>query len=269
MLSLCMLGGCSENNEIIPTREITVTLEETRQETQEAASTEENFASTIEELPYHAELSPMIPSIEHTIASSDYFRSGVWLSEASEGSCNFYVFYPDGIHGELIPIADADGVAFTYRITGNKMLMLMENSHVPYNAELEKINDNKIVISMVDLGIFDELSYFSEIPEKGFVFYPPSILAKKAGVLFEDTTGVKPAGIDFRLNEDNLVIIDIWVKDSNGWREDIESYTVDMITGCGWSSISFDEIDLSEIEIIVTSEEAADDNIGDIEEPAE
>ena len=62
-----------------------------------------------------------------------------------------------------------------------------------------------------------------------------------------------------------MVVIDLWVLDENGWRSDVESYTVSMFTAVGWSSITFDEIDLSVISTTETTEETLpEDDIPDI-----
>ncbi len=260
-----ILCGCAGGYESVPTVEIT--SEETSLCT--AETTEEIFAATIEALPQPHELSPADPLEALNIDPSDYFKPGVWSSTTSEKSGNFYVFDEDGIHGELIPMSDADGVSFAYSISGSSMTMFVGDELTPYNAELEKTDDGSVIIHMTYLGTHDELKYLWEVPEGGFTFYPSKELADKAEKYYTDLTGTELAGVDYHIDKDDMVIIDLWVKDENGWREDVESYTMSMFTGSGWSSVTRERIDLSEVELDEKEEtvDASDDNVQDIEEP--
>ena len=71
--------------------------------------------------------------------------------------------------------------------------------------------------------------------------------------------------------ENDMLVLNIWVRDSNGWRSDVESYTVNMFTAAGWSSITFEDIDLSTVPPAATEEAAlsATDDIADMIESAE
>lgn len=261
------LCGCTELHESIPTEETNTS--ETSVYT-EGITDEAIFSGTIEELPQPQEFSPADPLETLDIRPSDYFKPGVWSSTTSEKTGNFYIFDEDGIHGELIPMSDADGVSFVYSITRNRMTMYVGEELTPYRAELEKIDNGSVIIHMTYLGTHDELVYLWEVPDEGFTFYPSRMLAAKAEKYYTETTGTVPAGVDYHIDKNDMVIIDLWVKDENGWRKDVESYTMSMFTGSGWSSITHDKIDLSSVKLGATeeAENSQDDNIPDIEEPA-
>lgn len=260
-----MICGCSDSTEL-PSGEA-VTTEETAVTERQTDETE--FNGTIEPLPDINELSPADPLEALDIKPSDYFTPGVWTSTYTDNTGNFYIFDEDGLHGQIIPMADADGMDFAYSISGSSMTMFVGEELTPYNAELERTEEGHIIIHMTYLGTQDELEYLSGISADGFKFYPARRLAKMAESFYKSRTGITPAGVEYKLTDDDMVVLDLWVKDENGWRKDVESYTVSMFTAAGWSSISFEEIDLSGEDTGTEGAAApgADDDIPDIEEP--
>lgn len=246
-LPLVFLCSCSMNNEI--SGSVPATSEEALAETEEAASAELPFNGTMESMPGEQELSPADPLAALDIQPSDYFRAGVYTSDYTDDTGNFYIFSSDGMHGRLIPMADADGVDFTYTIDGDDMTLFVGEELTPYQATLERTDEGSIIIHMTFLGTQDELKYLSNISAEDFKFYPARRLAQLSRKYYEDKTGVKLEGVDFKIISDDMVVINMWVNDENGWRSDVDSFTISMFTARGWSSITYDEIDLSTVEL--------------------
>lgn len=235
--------------------------------TYESPITEDlSFSDTTEPDPSADELTPIDPLQSLDITPSDYFTPGVWTSLNTDDTGNFYIFDEDGIHGRMIPMADADGVDFLYSISGNEMTMYVGEELTPYSAELQRTSEGHIVINMTFLGTQDELTFLSGVSAGDFSFYPAARLAKMAEKYYTDQTGTKLAGVEYLISEDDMVVLNLWVKDENGWRSDVESYTVSMFTAFGWSSISFEEIDLSSISVTETFEALPEDDIPDVVE---
>lgn len=254
------LCGCSETNS-----EIQTISEETVEASVQASTEEFEFLATMEDIPDEQELYPADPLDTLNITPSDYFTPGIWTSENSDDTGNFYIFDEDGIHGKMIPMADADGIDFAYSISGSNMTMYVGEELTPYSAELERTSEDHVIIHMTFLGTQDELTYLSAVPESGFTFYPAARLAQMAEKYYFNKTGITLAGSEYSIAENDMVVIDLWVLDENGWRSDVESYTVSMFTAVGWSSITFDEIDLSVIATTETTEETLpEDDIPDI-----
>lgn len=242
VLPIIFLCSCSMNSEI---PEILPTAEESAEVTEEFQSVELPFSGTMESLPGEQELSPADPLAALDIQPSDYFTPGVYTSDYTDDTGNFYIFSSDGIHGQFIPMSDAEGVDFTYTIDGNEMTLFVGEELTPYQAQLERTEEGTIIIHMTFLGTQDELKYLSGVSADTFTFYPASRLARMAKKYYEDTTGVKLVGADYRIVLNDMVAVNMWVNDENGWRSDVDSYTVSMFTAKGWSSITYDEIDLS------------------------
>ena len=258
-LPIVLLCGCST------AQEISDYLPETAEQyaaTAEASSEESVFAETMESAPSEQDLSPADPLKGLHLQPSDYFRPGVYTSDYTDDTGNFYIFSDDGMHARLIPMADAEGVDFTYSISGNTMTMFVGEELTPYQAELETTEEGHIIIHMTFLGTQDKLTYLSEISADNFSFYPARKLAQLARKHYEDSTGVKLEGVEYKIIEGDMVVLNLWVPDENGWRSDVDSYTVSMFTAKGWSSITFDEIDLSSI--VLDSEEAVSTRDADV-----
>lgn len=222
------------------------------------------FSDTTEPDPSADELTPVDPLQSLDITPSDYFTPGVWTSLNTDDTGNFYIFDEGGIHGRMIPMADADGVDFLYSISGDEMTMYVGEELTPYSAELQRTSEGHIVISMTFLGTQDELTFLSEVSAGDFSFYPAARLAKMAEKYYTGQTGTKLAGVEYLISEDDMVVLNLWVKDENGWRSDVESYTVSMFTASGWSSISFENIDLSSVSVTETLEVLPEDDIPDV-----
>lgn len=256
---LCSCGGNADSLPAAPTAESTEFCI-----SDEPDITFEEFGETMEILPAEHELSPADPLEQLDIQPSGYFKPGVWLSEFSEDTGNFYIFDEDGIHGRFIPIADAEGVDFAYSINGSSMTMYVGEDLTPYNAELEAIDEEHVIIHMTFLGTQDDLTYLSGFSAEGFTFYPARKLASLAGKYYEQQTGVKPVGVDFKMHTDDLVILEPYVLDENGYRSYVDSYTVSVFSAKGWSSISISDVDLSTVDIPATEEvRAINDDIPD------
>lgn len=244
VLPLLLLCSCSMNNEI--PEEIPQTMEPVYTSTAEETS-ELPFTYTIEALPGEQELSPADPLKALDLKPSDYFTPGVYTSEYTDDTGNFYIFESDGLHGKLIPMADAEGVDFTYSIDGERMTLYVGEELTPYRAELEKTDHDTIIIHMTFLGTQDELTYLSGVSADNFTFYPARRLAQLSKKYYEDKTGIKLEGVEFKIIESDMVVVNMWVCDENGWRSDVDSFTLSMFTAKGWSSITYDEIDLSAV----------------------
>ena len=117
---------------------------------------------------------------------------------------------------------------------------------------------------MTFLGTQDELTFLSEVSAGNFSFYPAARLAKMAEMYYTQQTGTELAGVEYLIEDNDMVVLNLWVKDQNGWRSDVESYTVSMFSAKGWSSITYDDIDLSSVSIEVTDEQLPEDDIQDI-----
>ncbi len=262
-----ILCSCADNYESAPD---TLTIEQTAEPTSEIHTEPElPFSETMEEMPQEHELSPADPLKHLDIQPSDYFKPGVWTSTYTDDTGNFYIFDDDGIHARLIPMADAEGVDFTYSIDGSRMTMYVGEELTPYNAELETTDEGHVIIHMTFLGTQDELIYMSGISAEGFTFYPTRKLSAMAERFYEQQTGQKLAGIECKITEDDMVVLNLYVHDENGWRLDVESYTVSMFSAAGWSSISCEPVDLSTVELLATgeSEQTGADDIPDIVAP--
>lgn len=246
-LPLLFLCSCSMNNEFPET--VPATSEEAAEATVDLQTVEQPFNGTMESMPGEQELSPADPLAALDIQPSDYFRAGVYTSDYTDDTGNFYIFSSDGMHGRLIPMADADGVDFTYTIDGDDMTLFVGEELTPYQATLERTDEGSIIIHMTFLGTQDELKYLSNISAEDFKFYPARRLAQLSRKYYEDKTGVKLEGVDFKIISDDMVVINMWVNDENGWRSDVDSFTISMFTARGWSSITYDEIDLSTVEL--------------------
>ena len=85
-----------------------------------------------------------------------------------------------------------------------------------------------------------------------------------AEMYYTQQTGTELAGVEYLIEDNDMVVLNLWVKDQNGWRSDVESYTVSMFSAKGWSSITYDDIDLSSVSIEVTDEQLPEDDIQDI-----
>lgn len=227
----------------------------------------EPFGDTMEPEPSLDEVSPADMLASLNITPSDYFTPGVWTSSYTDETGNFYIFDPDGMHGELIPMADAEGVDFTYSISGNSMTMYVGEELTPYSAELERTDDGRVIIHMTYLGTQDELTYLTGVSASGFSFYPARRLAKMAERYYTQTTGTELAGVEYNIIENDMVVLNLWVRDQNGWRSDVDSFTVSMFSARGWSSITYDDIDLSAVSYAdETTEAELSDDIQDIVE---
>ena len=100
VLPLLFLCSCSMNNEfseVQPGTEEHVTMS-TAEETVEVP-----FNGTMEPIPDEQELSPAEPLKGLNIQPSDYFTPGVYTSEYTDDTGNFYIFNTDGLHGKLSP----------------------------------------------------------------------------------------------------------------------------------------------------------------------
>ena len=261
VLPLLLLCSCSMNNEIseeIPTDESQPYIS-TSDESEEIS-----FTGTMETLPSEQELSPAEPLKSLNIQPSDYFTPGVYTSEYTDDTGNFYIFSSDGLHGKLIPMADAEGVDFTYSINGDSMTMYVGEELTPYQAELEKTENGTIIIHMTFLGTQDELTYLSGVSADDFTFYPARRLAQLARKYYEDRTGITLEGVEYKIIEGDMVVLNLWVPDENGWRSDVDSFTVSMFSAKGWSSITYDDIDLSTV--VLEKDEPAASNDADIQD---
>lgn len=254
-----LLCGCNGTPSETP-----VFTDESSDDTLEAYSVETPFSSTMEDIPDENELSLADPLDNLDITPSDYFTPGVWTSQNTDDTGNFYIFDEDGIHGRIIPMADADGVDFVYSINENRMTMYVGEEFTPYNATLERTDEGHVVICMTFLGTQDELTFLSGVSAGNFSFYPAARLAKMAEMYYAQQTGTELAGVEYLIEDNDMVVLNLWVKDQNGWRSDVESYTVSMFSAKGWSSITYDDIDLSSVIIEVTDEQLPEDDIQDI-----
>ena len=243
VLPILLLCSCSiqDEPEVTPSGEVQPYIP-TADETVEIP-----FTATMESLPDERELSPADPLKDLDLQPSDYFRPGVYTSEYTDETGNFYIFDSDGLHGRFIPMADAEGVDFTYSIAGNSMTMYIGEELTPYQAELERTDHDTIIIHMTFLGTQDELTYLSGVSADDFTFYPARLLSQLAGKYYEDSTGVELAGVEYKIIEGNMVVLNLWVSDENGWRSDVDTFTVSMFSAKGWSSITYDDIDLSTV----------------------
>lgn len=256
------LCGCTAT----PMESVTVTTVESAESSAEAESVEIPFNGTMDVSPDISDLTPADLLESLNITPSDYFTPGVWTSLNTDDTGNFYIFDEDGIHARMIPMADADGVDFAYSVNGNSMTMYVGEEMTPYNATLERTDSGTVIIHMSYLGTQDELTFLSEISADGFSFYPAARLADLADKYYTSQTGKELAGVEYLIAENDMVVLNLWVKDQNGWRSDVESYTVSMFTARGWSSITYDDIDLSSVEAEQATVEAAEDDIPDIVE---
>ena len=264
LLTPFIMTGCGNTPVEVPAPESS----EAVTQSYEIMTEDTPFSDTMETMPGSDELTPVDPLQSLDITPSDYFTPGVWTSLNTDDTGNFYIFDDDGIHGRIIPMADADGVDFIYSISGNEMTMYVGEELTPYSAGLQRTDEGHIVITMTFLGTQDELTFLSNISASSFSFYPAAKLAKMAEKYYTETSGITPAGVEYLISDNDMVVLNLWVKDSNGWRSDVESYTVSMFTAAGWSSISFEDIDLSSVNISVTQETLPEDDIPDIiEEP--
>lgn len=261
-----LLCGCAGDNAI--PEPLIVTAEASAETIAAESSEEPEFSGTLEELPPEAEFSPADPLSSLNIQPSDYFTPGVYTSSYTDDTGNFYIFDPDGMHGRLIPMADAEGVDFTYSITGNQMTMYVGEELTPYSAELETTDEGHIIIHMTYLGTSDELEYLKDTPADGFSFYPARKLAQLAKKYYTDQTGQELMGVESYIHEGDLVVLNLYTADENGWRSDVESYTVSMFSAKGWSSVTFDDIDLSGVTLTEEAQPQISDDIADIPEPA-
>lgn len=229
------------------------------------------FTETMEPAPQENELSPVDPLAALEITPSDYFTPGVWTSTYTDDTGNFYIFDEDGIHGELIPMADAEGVDFVYSINGSHMTMYVGEERMPYNTELETTDEGHIIIHMTYLGTQDELEYLSGLSSENFTFYPAKKLAALAENYYKQQTGRELAGIEYYIIENDMVVLNLYTTDENGWRKDVESYTVSMFSAAGWSSISCEPVDLSEAagESTEPFQQSIEDDIQDIVDVSE
>lgn len=257
-----LLCGCSAS----PIESITVTTAESAETSVEAESVEIPFTGTMDTSPDIGDLSPADLLESLNITPSDYFTPGVWTSLNTDDTGNFYIFDDDGIHARMIPMADADGVDFAYSITGNSMTMYVGEEMTPYNATLERTDSGTVIIHMSYLGTQDELTFLTGVDADGFSFYPAARLAKMAEKYYSAQTGKDLAGVEYLIAENDMVVLNLWVKDQYGWRSDVESYTVSMFTARGWSSITYDDIDLTSVNVEQSTEEAAEDDIPDMVE---
>ena len=264
MLIPMTLCGCAGDNAI--PEPLPVTAEASTEP--DVSSEEPEFTGTLEELPATAEFEPADPLSSLNIQPSDYFTPGVYTSSYTDDTGNFYIFDPDGMHGSLIPMSDADGVDFTYSITGNQMTMYVGEELTPYSAELETTDEGHIIIHMTYLGTSDELEYLREVSADGFSFYPAKRLAQLAKKYYTEQTGRKLMGVEYYIHEGDLVVLNLYVADENGWRSDVDSYTLSMFSASGWSSITYDDIDLSGVTLTEEAEPQTSDDIADISEPS-
>lgn len=256
-----LLCGCSGTPSEMP-----VYTEDPSYPSVEVDTAEIPFSGTIEDIPDEEELTPADPADSLDITPSDYFTPGVWTSLNTDDTGNFYIFDEDGIHGRIIPMADADGVDFLYSINGSQMTMYVGEEFTPYNAALERTDEGHVIITMTFLGTQDELTFLSGVSAGDFTFYPAARLARMAEEYYTNQTGTKLAGVEYLIEENDMVVLNLWVRDQNGWRSDVESYTVSMFSAKGWSSISYEDIDLSTVSIEVTAEQLPEDDIQDIVE---
>ena len=263
------LCSCSDNPESLPPEST---------DTSNSAYTDEYvgepelpFTETMEPAPQENELSPADPLVSLDIKPSDYFTPGVWTSTYTDDTGNFYIFDEDGIHGELIPMADAEGVSFVYSINGSKMTMYVGEELMPYNAELETIANGHVIIHMTFLGTQDELEHLSGVSSENFTFYPAKKLATLAESYYRQQTDQELAGVEYYITENDMVVINLYTTDENGWRKDVESYTVSMFSAAGWSSIYCEPIDLSAAaeEISEPEQQSVVDDIPDIIDESE
>lgn len=259
-LAPLLLCGCNTTE-----RETLPQTAEATADTRETTSDEAPFTGTMDEIG-DEELSPADPVQSLNITPSDYFTPGVWTSLNTDDTGNFYIFDQDGLHGRMIPMADADGIDFTYSIDGSTMTMYVGEEFTPYNAELERTDEGHVIIHMTFLGTQDELTFLSDVSAGDFTFYPAARLAKMAENYYKAQTGKDLAGVEYLISENDMVVLNLWVKDENGWRRDVDSYTVSMFTASGWSSITYDDVDLSGYQPEVPTEEVPEDDIPDIVE---
>lgn len=256
--------GCAGDNAV---PELPETAEVTEQVLIPVSSEEPEFRGTLEELPPTEEFTLADPLSGLDIQPSDYFRPGVYTSSYTDDTGNFYIFDPDGIHGRLIPMADADGVDFTYSVDGNRMTMYVGEELTPYSAELETTPDGNIIIHMTYLGTSDELEYLRDVSPDGFSFYPAKKLAQLAEKYYEQQTGRELMGVEYYIHQGDLVVLNLYAADQNGWRSDVDSYTLSMFSAKGWSSITYDDIDLSAVTLTEEPLPQTSDDVPDIDEP--
>ncbi len=265
LLAPLLLCGCSGTAEEIPPQTNTNTTE-AQPQTEEFISAETPFSDTIEEAPDEEDLTLADPLDDLEITPSDYFAPGVWTSINTDDTGNFYIFDEDGIHGRIVPMSDADGVDFAYSISGSNMKLYVGEEFTPYSAELERTDEGHVIIHMTYLGTQDELTLLSGVSAGDFNFYPAARLAEMAKIYYKQQSGTEPVGVEYIISENDMVVLNLWVSDENGWRSDVESYTVSMFTAAGWSSITYEDIDLSLIEIDAATEDIPDDDIPDVVE---
>lgn len=263
ILAAMTLSLCSCSNEIEQQPEV-FTAEPSAEVTTVYIETEPPFSDTMEPLPPENELSPADPLEALEIIPSGVIKPGVWLSSYTDDTGNFYIFNEDGIHGRFIPIADAEGVDFIYTIDGSSMTLYVGEELTPYNADLEVIDEEHFIIHMTFLDTQDELTYMAGLSSEGFSFYPAKKLAALAQEYYEQQTGQKIVGVDYRMYTGDMVVLNLYVHDRNGWRSDVESYTISMFTAKGWSSISCEPVDLSSVKLTSTEEQTISDDIPDV-----
>ena len=153
---------------------------------------------------------------------------------------------------------------FTYSINGDSMTMYVGEELTPYQAELERTDHDTVIIHMTFLGTQDELTYLSGVSADNFTFYPARRLSQLARKYYEDKTGVKLAGVEFKIIEGDMVVLNLWIPDENGWRRDVDSFTVSMFSAKGWSSITYDDIDLSTV--VLEKDEPISTNDADVQD---
>ena len=61
-----------------------------------------------------------------------------------------------------------------------------------------------------------------------------------------------------------MVVLNLWIPDENGWRHDVDSFTVSMFSAKGWSSITYDDIDLSTV--VLEKDEPISTNDADVQD---
>ena len=254
-----VLCSCSNNTESVP---VPATMEATSEEQSFYTEPEIPFSETMEEITQELTVADPLEFLD--IQPSYYFTPGVWTSSYTDDTGNFYIFDKDGLHGRFIPMADAEGVDFTYSIEGSSMTMYVGEELTPYSAELEYIDEGHVIIHMMFLGTQDELTYLSGISAEGFSFYPGKKLAAMAEKYYEQQTGQELVGVEYIIAENDMVVLNLYIHDENGWRFDVESYTVSMFSAAGWSSISCEPVDLSTVELVTVEEQPVVNDVPDV-----
>ena len=74
-------------------------------------------------------------------------------------------------------------------------------------------------------------------------------------------------GVEYYIHQGDLVVLNLYVADQNGWRNDVDSYTLSMFSAKGWSSITYDDIDLSAVTLTEEAAPQTSDDVPDIDEP--